>query len=575
MRVSKTNLFLWLAALTLQLGTTACVRKQTSQPCTQAQQSPSGVKPPKARPDCKEACNYFTYCQSARWTSATEQKGLADRCAEQCQTAAPKSQMETFFAGIKGCAVNQPCVPFGDCMRKLVEKLQKTESGEPVEDPKAIYKVPVTGSPMRGPADALVTIVMFADYECPFCGRGNGTINQILKLYPGKTRLVYKHYPLPSHTGGKRAAEIAICVTKQKGQPAFWKLHDRLYQNPGDFTEASLLAHAKAVGADPAAVKGCIQDPAQLASMAADLKLGMALGVDGTPAFFINGRKLSGALPVDEFKTVVKEQLTKAEAAVKAGIQPADIYQHVTKDGHTKVKYLKGKGPKDPHGQAPAEPPELDSTVVFRVPVSRNHPALGPRDALVTIVEFADFQCPACGTAGPELKKVLKAFPNDVRLVYRNNALPNHPDAALAAEAALAVRAQKGDKGFFEYHDKLYANLRNLSRPVLEKLAVELGVDLARFKKALDEHTYKAQVDADGKFADQMGVPGTPAFYINGRIVMGMLPADELQKRIQGELAAAKKLVAGGVARAALYDHLMKTAKDKPVFKTPAPHPPH
>jgi protein-disulfide isomerase len=571
------RLLLPVAALTvLLLGTgPSCTRKQASQPCTT---EPTGAvkagskAPPKAKPTCAAACEYFTYCQSARWTSPTEEKTMAERCTQQCAKPEP-GQMKTFFGGIKTCSVNHTCVQFGECMKKLVEKLQGGGAqGRPVEDPNAIYNVPAGTSPMLGPANALVTIVTFADYECPYCGRGNATVNQVIKAYPGKVRMIYKHYPLPSHTGGKRAAEAAFCVMKTSNLATFWKIHGKFYQAMDGYDDKTLLAAAKSVGANVALVKACMADPKQREPLAADMTLGTNLGVDGTPAFFINGKKISGAQPIDVFKKEVEAALKKAQDAVTSGVKPADVYKHLTGKGHNKAQFLKGAaggpgghGPGDGHNHG--APPELDDKVVFQVAVTRNNPAMGAKDALVTIVEFADFQCPSCGAAGQALKKIVKAFPKDVRLVFRNFPLPSHPDAALAAEAALAVRAQKGDKGYFEYHDKLYANMRNLGRPVLEKLATEMGVNLARFKKALDAHTYKAQVDADRTFAETMGVPGTPALYINGRIIMGLPSPDVLSKRIADEIAAAKKLVAKGTARAALYDTLMKTASPKPVFK--------
>ncbi len=573
------NHLLPLAALTVLLVGTgpSCVRKQASQPCTTESAGAaktSGKKAPTSKPNCKSACEYFTYCQSARWTSPAEEKMMAERCSGQC--AKPDAgQMKTFFDGIRTCAVNHTCVQFGDCMKKLVAKLQGGGAqGQPVEDPNAVYNVPTGASPARGPANALVTIVVFADYECPYCGRGNSTVNQVIKAYPGKVRMVYKHYPLPSHTGGKRAAEAAFCVMKTGGAATFWKLHDKFYQSMDGYDDKTLLAAATSVGANAAQVKACMADPKQRAPLTADMTLGTNLGVDGTPAFFVNGKKISGAQPLDVFKKEVDAALKKAQAAVASGVKLADVYKHLTGKGHNKAQFLKGAaggpgagghGPGDGHNHG--GPPELDDKAIFRVAVTRNNPAMGAKDALVTIVEFADFQCPSCAAAGQALKKIVKAFPKDVRLVFRNFPLPNHPDAALAAEAALAVRAQKGDKGYFEYHDKLYANMRNLGRPVLEKLATEMGVNLARFKKALDAHTYKAQVDADRTFAETMGVPGTPALYINGRIIMGLPAPDVLNKRIADEIAAAKNLVAKGTPRATLYETLMKTASPKPVFK--------
>jgi protein-disulfide isomerase len=409
---------------------------------------------------------------------------------------------------------------------------------------------------------------MLADYECPFCAKGWNTIVELEKAFPGKIRLVYKHFPLPNHVQGKLGAEVATCVLQQKGLAVFWPLHEKLYASGEDLSEKTLLEQAKAVGADPAAVKACLTEKGHAVLLGADLKQGLGLGVDGTPAFFVNGRKISGAQPLEVFKKVYADALGRAEAALKAGVKPAEVYEHLIKDGATKPVYLKGGAPRSE--ASPGAPPELDPTVVFRVPVTRADAAKGPTDALVTIVEFADFQCPACKMAGERMQKLLADFPKDVRLVYRHFPLPHNADAYPAAEAALAVRAQKGDAGFFAFMDKLHASQQDLSRPVLEKLAAELGVDLAPFKKALDEHTHRAQVQADRIFAEKMGVPGTPAFFVNGKVIMGLPPTYEaLKERIGQEIAAAQKALSGGVTRQGLYDHLMKNARPEPVFLSP------
>lgn len=527
----------------------------------------ASVAPPTKAPDCKVACRYFVYCQSARWSTDDEQKELRDRCVQDCgkaKGAAPKSQEDIFFGGLRKCAVGRACVPFGKCMRAVVAELQKAAgAGQPQEDPNAVYKVPVAGSPTQGPADAPVTVVMFADYQCPFCHRGWATLGQLVKAYPGKIRVVYKQYPLPMHPQGKTSAQAANCVRKQKGDAAFWKYHDRLY-GADDLSEASLLKHAQAVGADPGVVKKCMAAGTHAALLKADLALGTQLGVDGTPAFFFNGKKVSGAQPIEALKKAYTDALGRAEQAIKGGVAPAKVYEHLIQNGASRPVMLKGPTSNGP----PAGPPELDPEVTFRIPVSRHDAQKGPANALVTIVEFADFQCPACALASTRLAQVVKEFPKDVRMIYRHMPLAMHQDAQLAAEAALAVRAQKGDAGFWAYHDKLYANQRDLSQPVLEKLATQLGVDLARFRKALADHTFRAQTERDKKFGERMGIAGTPAIYFNGRVMMGVPRTYEaLKARVEKEIAAARKRLGGGVTRATLYDTLQKDAKTEPVFR--------
>lgn len=554
---------------TLALATASapgCSRKRGPGNCPKT--APQAVKPPASRPSCARACDYFVYCQSARWTAEDEQTKMREQCRKDCNEAKPQSQEEIFFAGLKRCAVDQPCVPFGACLRGVVAKMRQALSGEPEEDPSAIYQVPVAGSPMLGPRDALVTIVVFADYECPFCGKGWRTMIKLRKLHPGKIRLVYKHYPSPNHPGAKVAAEAGACVWKQQGTSAFWKFHELAFASE-DLSDATLARMAKESGADPAAVKKCVLDKLHQDALGADLKLGVSLGVSGTPAFYLNGKKITGAESLAVFEKAYAEALARAEQALKQGVKPAAVYEHLTRNGHTKPKYLKGKGPA---ATAPTEPAEIDPQAVFYVPVSRNDPALGPRDALVTLVEFTDYQCPASAIASQRLKRLLKELPKDVRLVMRNYPLPHHQDAALAAEAALAVRAQKGDRGYFAFHDRLFANQKDLSRPQLERFAKELGVDLARFKKALDDHRYKAQVDQDRQFGERMGINATPAFYINGRLLLGIPPTYEAFKaHIDAKIKAARELLKKGVKRAELYDRLIKGGKTKPVYKQPGP----
>jgi protein-disulfide isomerase len=554
---------LGLAALALG----ACGAKTTGTKCPKSGGPPQEVAPPTATPDCPKACDYFTYCQSARWTAPDELKELRERCAKDCGESKPKSQEDTFFTGLKTCAVGKACVPFGECMRKVLMELRKgAGGGEPEEDPAAVYRVPLGASPVQGQADALVTLVVFADYECPYCIDSWSTVKQLATAYGAKLRVVYKHYPLPNHAKARVGALAAACVLKQKGVAAFWQFHDKAFAGKG-IEESDLFRMAKESGVDEAALKPCMTSAEASSAVKADLELGASLGVDGTPAFFVNGKKLAGALPLEGFKKVVDEQLAKAEAAVKGGVKPAEVYDHLTKNGATKPVYLKGK---EPRGQAPDGPPELDPSAVFHVPVGRDHAAVGPADALVTVVEFADFQCPACALASQRVKQLLKDFPKDVRLVFRNAPLDNHAEAPLAAEAALAVRAQKGDAGFFAFHDRLFANQQDLTRPTLEKIAGELGVDLVRFKKALDEHSFKPLVDQDIQFAGQMGLMARPALYLNGKVMVGVPRSyEDLKARVAAEIEAAQKRVAGGTPRAGVYDAIIKDGQTKAKFLEP------
>ena len=133
--------------------------------------------------------------------------------------------------------------------------------------------------------------------------------------------------------------------------------------------------------------------------------------------------------------------------------------------------------------------PQGQGDGVDRVRVPLEGAAKGPANAKVNIVAFSDFQCPFCSRVVPTLAQIEKEYGNKVRIFFRHNPLPFHADAPLASEAAIAAEAQGK---FWEMHDKLFANQQNLKRPDLEKYAQELGLDVGKFKAALDSGAGKA-----------------------------------------------------------------------------------
>lgn len=140
-------------------------------------------------------------------------------------------------------------------------------------------------------------------------------------------------------------------------------------------------------------------------------------------------------------------------------------------------------------------------------------PAYGPADAKVTVVEFSDFQCPYCSVAATAVTELKEKYGDRVRFVFRQYPLSFHKEAHLAAQASLAANAQGK---FWEFHDKVFANQKALLRADLEKYAEEIGLDMDAFKKALDEGTYKAAVDAELELGGEVFVDGTPTMFVNG-----------------------------------------------------------
>jgi protein-disulfide isomerase len=164
------------------------------------------------------------------------------------------------------------------------------------------------GRPAKGPARAPVQIVEFSDFECPYCFRANPTVAQILAAYGDRVRLVYRHYPLPNHPNARPAAEASACANEQG---RFWEFHDRLFANQSKLAAADLKQHAAELGLDAAAFNACVDGRKYRGDVDADMATAEALGVSGTPHFFINGRPLSGAQPFENFKAIIDEELAR------------------------------------------------------------------------------------------------------------------------------------------------------------------------------------------------------------------------------------------------------------------------
>ncbi|HEY6099727.1 MAG TPA: thioredoxin domain-containing protein, partial [Anaeromyxobacter sp.] len=165
--------------------------------------------------------------------------------------------------------------------------------------------VAATG-PTKGPADAPITIVEFSDYECPYCVRAEPTVKDLLAKYPGKIKLVYRDYPLPMHPKAPKAAEAAHCAGDQG---KYWEMHDKLFATGAKLDLPDLKAQAREVGLDGGKFDRCLDSGEKAKEVESHRKAGDEAGVSGTPAFFINGRLISGAQPLEAFTAIVDQEL--------------------------------------------------------------------------------------------------------------------------------------------------------------------------------------------------------------------------------------------------------------------------
>lgn len=160
-----------------------------------------------------------------------------------------------------------------------------------------------------GPADAPITIVEFSDYECPFCKRAHPTVTEVLKKYPDKVRLVFRHFPLDNiHPNARPAAEASLCA---EDQGKFWPFHELVFASGSELNAATLRGVAEKAGLDLAKYDACVKERRHRARVDADVAAGREAGVSGTPAFFVNGIPLSGARSVDEFVKLIDRELAR------------------------------------------------------------------------------------------------------------------------------------------------------------------------------------------------------------------------------------------------------------------------
>ncbi|HET9551642.1 MAG TPA: thioredoxin domain-containing protein [Anaeromyxobacteraceae bacterium] len=414
----------------------------------------------------------------------------------------------------------------------------------PQEDPKAVYRVPVDDSPAKGPADALVTIVEASDFECPFCKRVGPTMKQLEQAYAGKVRFVFKQNPLPFHQSALPAALASEEARVQKGDAGFWAMHDALFDSAPALDQASLEKAAASVGVDVARLRNALAQRTHEPRIRRDQALVNSVGANGTPAFFINGRKVSGAQPYEAFRAVVDEELAKAQALVASGVPASQVYAKIMEGAATAPVMLAGAAAPAP--QAPAAPPAPPPSPYHKVTVRADDPARGPADAKLTVVLFSDFQCPFCGRVEPTLKQLEQAFPGQVRIVWKHQPLPMHPNARPAALAAEAAREQGK---FWPFHDLLFQNQQALGATELEGYARQAGLDLRKFKAAVAARAGEARVAEDQAQAGKVGADGTPTMFFNCRQVVGAVPLEMMRPVAEEELKKADALLAKGAKR--------------------------
>ncbi|HVW27309.1 MAG TPA: DsbA family protein [Polyangiaceae bacterium] len=243
----------------------------------------------------------------------------------------PARERPSWPVGLVPCAKDAP--EGTGCAVGSTPPAGPADAPAPAIDEK-LWNVPIgPDDPMRGPADALVTLVVFSDFECPFCKRGNATLDRLLTELPKDVRLVWKDLPLSMHPHAEPAAELARFARASFGDTGFWKAHDLLYASQDSLGEPTFRRIAGQLGLPWTPAWVAIREAKFGSSIQADVALSDRVVVEATPTTFVNGIKLVGAQPYARTRALVDTELAKARSLVDAGTRRDELYAAIVSKG--------------------------------------------------------------------------------------------------------------------------------------------------------------------------------------------------------------------------------------------------
>ena len=424
----------------------------------------------------------------------------------------------SFFLNGQPLVGAQPINVFNEAIAMIIagESIVE-EAAEPTAPGALPTPVPIRlddGAATLGSPDANVTIVEFTDYQCPFCARHSiqtmpDIISQLIET--GRVYYIVKDLPLDNHPIAPLAATAARCAGEQD---AYWEMHHVLFERQQAWSQSStpetvITGIAEEVGLAMNEFTTCLESGRYDEAIQANKQEAISFGMTGTPGFFIDGYPVSGAQPFELFEYAVElaEMGELAEA-----YRPREEQQQ--------------QPPPEPTG--PIDVPEDGAAFVIGDPI-----------APVTIVEFTDYQCPFCARHAMETLPQIKAnFVDTGQVRYVIMDFPivnNHPQATKAAEAA---RCAGDQDAYLEMHDLIFINQQQWSRnPQAEGLFVDyaeqIGLNMGEFTTCLESNRYETAVLANLQTGVDLGIRGTPSFFLNGYFVNGAQPYGLFEQAVQ------------------------------------------
>lgn len=410
-------------------------------------------------------------------------------------------------------------------------------------------RIPVEGSPMLGPGDAPVTLVIFSDFECVPCAATAHLIQALHQRYPREVRVVYKHFALPAHVEGRKIAHLAL-TAHRLGK--FWQAHELLFELQERLLTSGLTQGLPAIATRlelaPEDLRASLDDPLARAASEEridhDTALGKSLYLQALPQMYLNGERIEGVPDIGNLEAMVERHLEQTRRLVEQGVRPHKLYEHVV-----------AQNLRSPWEVAERTSP---SPWVRLIPVLGHEPVAGDnKDYRVTVVVFANLPCNSCRLLHGVLDELTRQYPQGLRLVFKHNPPPFEFQPPMAHRILHAATRQEHFAPMFA---RLGAGPRRPGSPNLPSdLARAVGLDLARFQGDLDDPALLEALREDMDLASRLGPAGTPLVAVNGMLFLGTHAGGRIRTAVAEQLREAHRIqLQTGLRREALYGFMVQ-----------------
>lgn len=384
--------------------------------------------------------------------------------------------------------------------------------------------LPITEKiPIWGGDQALVTVVVFGDLNCPFTRHMFKMLGAIKADMPHDLRLAWRHRP--TTVGSQNLARFAARLYDTHGAKYFWKFLDVVSRRSEKLSLRTLPELADEIGLPRTELSALANSKLVPAEVEKDLDQAVRYGVRRTPTLFINGLLVEGLIPHETLREIIEFERRAQVSALSLGVEPHALYSARVANTFVDLGTV---------------PPER-----LCVPVG-NAPTRGAREPQVTIVQFSDFQCSYCAQMRVTLGALLKSFGRKVRIAWKNFPLDNHAEARAAANLAMHATNEADPETFWKVHDALFENRASLGTTAYARILDRLGLDKAVYLAKVEAHEYDEEIDRDIELGQSLGVTGVPTSFINGRKVEGAHDLLTLAGLVAEELENMRRLKKAG-----------------------------